>query len=45
MGSDNRLELDAQICLNGKKKSPGKRIIGFEVFILMTSRGLLSMSI
>lgn len=32
MGSDNRLELDAQICLNGKKKSPGKRIIGFEVF-------------
>lgn len=27
---DNRLELDAQICLNGKKKSPGKRIIGFE---------------
>ncbi|KAG6579577.1 WD repeat-containing protein 44, partial [Cucurbita argyrosperma subsp. sororia] len=27
---DNRLELDAQICLNGKKKSPGNRIIGFE---------------
>ncbi|KAG7035506.1 WD repeat-containing protein 44 [Cucurbita argyrosperma subsp. argyrosperma] len=27
---DNRLELDTQICLNGKKKSPGKRIIGFE---------------
>lgn len=34
MGSDNRLKLDAQICLNGKKKSPGKRIIGFEVFLL-----------
>lgn len=27
---DNRLQLDAQICLQGKKKSPGKRITGFQ---------------
>lgn len=29
--SDNHLQLDAQICLQGKKKSPGKRITGFQV--------------
>ncbi|WRX16750.1 WD40 repeat - like 10 [Theobroma cacao] len=28
----NRLQLDAPICLQGKKKLPGKRITGFEVF-------------
>lgn len=28
---DNHLELDAQICLQGKKKLPGKRITGFQV--------------
>ncbi|XP_011026824.1 PREDICTED: uncharacterized protein LOC105127282 [Populus euphratica] len=27
---DNRLQLDAQICLQGKKKLPGRRITGFE---------------
>ncbi|KAF5478025.1 hypothetical protein F2P56_004618 [Juglans regia] len=27
---DTRLQLDAQICLQGKKKSPGKRITGFQ---------------
>ncbi|KAJ6347255.1 hypothetical protein OIU76_003863, partial [Salix suchowensis] len=27
---DNQLQLDAQICLQGKKKLPGKRITGFE---------------
>ncbi|KAK7854795.1 wd repeat-containing protein 44 [Quercus suber] len=27
---DNHLQLDAQICLQGKKKSPGKRITGFQ---------------
>ncbi|GER25772.1 WD-repeat protein [Striga asiatica] len=29
---DNRLELGAQMSLNGKKKLPGKRITGFQVF-------------
>ncbi|OWM79655.1 hypothetical protein CDL15_Pgr023067 [Punica granatum] len=29
---DNRLQLDAEICLCSKKKSPCKRIIGFEFF-------------
>ncbi|KAF9689193.1 hypothetical protein SADUNF_Sadunf01G0066200 [Salix dunnii] len=28
--ADNRLQLDAQICLQGKKKLPGRRITGFE---------------
>ncbi|KAJ8632350.1 hypothetical protein MRB53_025686 [Persea americana] len=28
--SDNHLQLDAQVCLQGKKKSPSKRIIGFQ---------------
>ncbi|KAF8379751.1 hypothetical protein HHK36_029200 [Tetracentron sinense] len=28
--SDNHLQLDAQICLQGKKKSPSKRITGFQ---------------
>ncbi|XP_062074664.1 uncharacterized protein LOC133778676 [Humulus lupulus] len=27
---DNRLEFDTQICLQGKRKSPGKRITGFK---------------
>ncbi|KAL5551544.1 hypothetical protein UlMin_001720 [Ulmus minor] len=27
---DNRLQLNDQICLQGKKKSPGKRITGFQ---------------
>ncbi|KAL8158545.1 hypothetical protein V2J09_000082 [Rumex salicifolius] len=31
--SDNQLLLDGQICLRSKKKSSGKRIIGFQVFI------------
>lgn len=31
LGSDNRLQLYAQICLQGKKKSPLKRITGFQV--------------
>lgn len=29
--SDNHLELDAPISIQGKKKSPGKRITGFQV--------------
>ena len=32
-GSDNRLQVDAQIYLQGKKKLPGKRITGFHVAI------------
>lgn len=28
--TENRLQLEAQICLQGKKKSPGKRITGFQ---------------
>ncbi|CAI0544626.1 unnamed protein product [Linum tenue] len=28
--TDNRLQLDAQVCLNTKKKSPGKRITAFQ---------------
>ncbi|XP_059651210.1 uncharacterized protein LOC132298886 isoform X2 [Cornus florida] len=32
--SDNRLQLYAQICLQSKKKSPFKRITGFQVRIL-----------
>lgn len=31
LDSDNSLQLDAQVCLQGKKKSPGKRIAGFQV--------------
>lgn len=31
MFSDNQLKLDAQICIQGKKKSLGKRITGFQV--------------
>ncbi|KAF8030586.1 hypothetical protein BT93_E2885 [Corymbia citriodora subsp. variegata] len=27
---DNHLQMDAQVCLHGKKKSPGKRITGFQ---------------
>ncbi|KAF5731308.1 WD-40 repeat family protein [Tripterygium wilfordii] len=30
--SDNHLQLDAQICLHNKKKSPCKRITGFQYF-------------
>ncbi|KAL5738638.1 hypothetical protein ACOSP7_031399 [Xanthoceras sorbifolium] len=30
--SDNHLQLDAEICLHSKKKSPCKRITGFEFF-------------
>lgn len=30
--SDNHLQLDDQICLHGKKKSPCKRITGFQFF-------------
>lgn len=30
--SDNHFQLEAQICLNSKKKSPGKRIIGFQFY-------------
>lgn len=29
--SDNHLQMDVQVCLHGKKKSPGKRITGFQV--------------
>ena len=32
-GPDNQLQLDAQICLQGKKKLPCKRITGFQVNI------------
>ena len=32
-GSDNRLQVDPQIYLQGKKKLPGKRITGFQVAI------------
>lgn len=28
--TENRLQLESQICLQGKKKSPGKRITGFQ---------------
>lgn len=31
VGSDNHLQLGDQICLQGKKKSAGKRITGFQV--------------
>lgn len=31
MFSDNHLQLDAQISIQGKKKSPGRRITGFQV--------------
>lgn len=34
LGSDNHLELDAQVGLHNKKRSPCKRIIGFQVVIL-----------
>ncbi|XP_030454081.1 uncharacterized protein LOC115675515 [Syzygium oleosum] len=27
---DNHLQMDVQVCLHGKKKSPGKRITGFQ---------------
>lgn len=33
-GVDNCLELDAQVCLNGKKKLAGKRITGLQVTIV-----------
>lgn len=33
MLSDDHLKLDAQICIQGKKKSVGKRITGFQVVI------------
>lgn len=33
LGSDGHLQLDADICLHGKKKSPCRRITGFEVCI------------
>ena len=35
-GSDNRLQLDAQICLNNKKK-PCRKITGFQVCISIPS--------
>lgn len=33
-GLDNCLQLDSQICVNGKKKLTGKRITGLQVTIL-----------
>ncbi|XVE64437.1 hypothetical protein DITRI_Ditri07aG0100900 [Diplodiscus trichospermus] len=37
--SDNHLQLDAHICLNGKKKSPCRRITGLQVVILILACG------
>ncbi|KAL8160499.1 hypothetical protein V2J09_002036 [Rumex salicifolius] len=40
--SDSQLELDGQICLRSKKKSSGKRIIGFEYFPHDSSKVLVT---
>lgn len=34
--SDNHFQLESQVCLAGKKKSPCKRIIGFQVSYILT---------
>jgi hypothetical protein len=31
--SDNHLEMQSQLCLLGKKKSPGRGITGFQVLL------------
>ncbi|PWA95728.1 G-protein beta WD-40 repeat-containing protein [Artemisia annua] len=40
--SDNHFQLEASVCLNSKKKSPSKRIIGFQFYPQDTSKVMVT---